>query len=122
MLGNSGTAHSVDYAIKRWPALVRYIEDGRHPIDNNPVENPIRPIALGRKNWLFAGSETAGKRACAIMSLLAGDSRGQRPRPERLAERRARPPADHARSRHRHAAAAPPEAGRLTLRPTPRKR
>ncbi len=40
------------------------------PIDNNPVENTIRPIALGRKNWLFAGSERAGKRASAIQTLL----------------------------------------------------
>ena len=71
VLGNSGTARAFDYAIKRWPALLRYLDDGRYPIDNNPVENAIRPIALGRKNWLFAGSETAGKRACAIMSLLA---------------------------------------------------
>jgi len=50
---------------------VRYVDDGRHPIDNNPIENAIRPVALGRKNWLFAGSETAGRRAAAIMSLLA---------------------------------------------------
>ena len=41
------------------------------PIDNNPVENAIRPIAIGKKNWLFAGSERAGKRAAAIQSLLA---------------------------------------------------
>jgi hypothetical protein len=41
------------------------------PIDNNPVENAIRPIALGKKNWLFTGSERAGKRAAAIQSLLA---------------------------------------------------
>lgn len=49
----------------------RYLDDGRYPIDNNPVENAIRPIALGRKNWLFAGSERAGERAAVIMSLLA---------------------------------------------------
>ena len=71
MLGNSGTAHAIDYTLRRWPALIRYADDGRYPIDNNPIENAIRPIALGRKNWLFAGSETAGKRAAAIMSLLA---------------------------------------------------
>ncbi|MHB8456042.1 MAG: transposase domain-containing protein, partial [Acidiferrobacterales bacterium] len=41
-----------------------------HPIDNNPAENAIRPIALGRKNWLFTGSERAGRRAAAIQSLL----------------------------------------------------
>lgn len=59
------------YTLKRWSALVRLLDDGRYPIDNNPIENAIRPIAIGRKNWLFAGSETAGKRAAAIMSLIA---------------------------------------------------
>ena len=44
--------------------------DGRFPIDNNPVENAIRPIAVGRKNWLFAGSLLAGQRAANIMSLI----------------------------------------------------
>jgi hypothetical protein len=50
---------------------VRFLDDGAWPIDNNPIENAIRPIAIGRKNWLFAGSETAGRRAAAITSLLA---------------------------------------------------
>jgi hypothetical protein len=71
VLGSSGTAKAVGYSLKRWSALARYLDDGRHPIDNNPIENAIRPIALGRKNWLFAGSEPAGKRAAAIMSLIA---------------------------------------------------
>lgn len=65
-----GTAKALDYSIKRWPALVRYADSGVLPIDNNPVENAIRPIAIGKKNWLFAGSERAGKRAAAIQSLL----------------------------------------------------
>lgn len=69
--GNSGTANAIDYTLRRWAALARYLEDGCYPIDNNPIENAIRPIALGRKNWLFAGSEPAGQRAAAIMSLLA---------------------------------------------------
>ncbi len=69
--GHSGTANAIDYTLRRWPALVRYLDDGRYPIDNNPIENAIRPIALGRKNWLFAGSHTAGQRAATIMSLLA---------------------------------------------------
>ena len=71
VLGNSGTARAVEYCLKRWPALARYVDDGRYPIDNNPIENAIRPVALGKKNWLFAGSESAGRRAAAIMSLLA---------------------------------------------------
>jgi transposase len=66
----SATAKAIDYSPKRWQALVRYIEDGAMPIDNNWVENQIRPIALGRSNWLFAGSLRAGKRAAAVMSLL----------------------------------------------------
>jgi transposase len=66
-----GTAKAIDYSLKRWTALSRYAESGALPIDNNPVENAIRPICLGKKNWLFAGSERAGKRAAAIQSLLA---------------------------------------------------
>ena len=56
--------------MKRWHALVRYIDDGDLPIDNNWVENQIRPIAIGRNNWLFAGSLRAGQRAAAVMSLV----------------------------------------------------
>jgi transposase len=65
-----GTAKAIDYSLKRWAALSRYATQGHFPIDNNPVENTIRPIALGKKNWLFAGSERAGKRAAAIQTLL----------------------------------------------------
>ncbi len=65
-----GTAKAMDYSLRRWEALSRYASDGRLPIDNNPVENAIRPIALGRKNWLFTGSERAGQRAAAIQTLL----------------------------------------------------
>jgi hypothetical protein len=53
-----------------WKALTRFIEDGDLPADNNWVENKIRPIAIGRSNWLFAGSLRAGQRAAAVMSLL----------------------------------------------------
>lgn len=70
-LGGSGLVKAIDYSLKRWSALTRYVNDGRYPIDNNPIENAIRPIALGRKNWLFVGSESAGRRAAAVMSLLA---------------------------------------------------
>jgi transposase len=66
----SATAKAMDYSIARWPALVRYLDDGDLPADNNWVENQIRPIAIGRNNWLFAGSLRAGKRAAAIMSLV----------------------------------------------------
>lgn len=65
-----GTAKALDYSLRRWVALSRYATAGNLPVDNNPVENVIRPIALGRKNWLFTGSEQAGKRAAAIQTLL----------------------------------------------------
>ncbi|EJL68225.1 transposase [Variovorax sp. CF313] len=63
-------ARALDYSLKRWTALTRYVDDGQLPIDNNWVENQIRPIALGRSNWLFAGSLRAGQRAAAVMSLI----------------------------------------------------
>jgi transposase len=63
-------AKAIDYSLGRWQALTRFLDDGALPIDNNWVENRIRPIALGRNNWLFAGSLRAGKRAAAIMSLI----------------------------------------------------
>jgi len=66
-----GTAKAIDYSLKRWLALSRYASNGTLPVDNNPVENAIRPICLGKKNWLFTGSERAGMRAAAIQTLLA---------------------------------------------------
>lgn len=65
-----GSAKALDYTLKRWPSLVRYAQTGHLPIDNNPVENVIRPIAIGKKNWLFTGSERAGQRAATIQTLL----------------------------------------------------
>ncbi len=67
----SDLAVAIRYALTRWTALTRYVGDGRIEIDNNPVERAIRPIALGRKNWLFAGSDAGGVRAAAIASLVA---------------------------------------------------
>jgi transposase len=64
------SAKALCYALKRWPAVMRYADTGHLPIDNNTCENAIRPIALGRKNWLFVGTERAGMRAAAIQSLL----------------------------------------------------
>lgn len=67
---SSATARALDYSLRRWPALTRFLDDGRLPVDNNWIENQIRPIAIGRNNWLFAGSLRAGQRAAAIMSLI----------------------------------------------------
>jgi transposase len=66
----TGTAKALDYTLHRWPALTRYAETGHLPIDNNALENAIRPIAVGKKNGLFAGSERAGQRAAVIQRLL----------------------------------------------------
>jgi transposase len=68
--GRSDLAGAIRYALTRWTALTRYVDDGTIEIDNNPVERAIRPIALGRKNWLFAGSDSGGMRAAAIASLI----------------------------------------------------
>ena len=68
--GNSATAKALDYSLKRWTALTRFVDDPQLPPDNNWIENQIRPIALGRSNWLFAGSLRAGQRAAAVMSLI----------------------------------------------------
>lgn len=64
-----GTAFA--YTLNLWPRLIRYIDDGRFLIDNNLIENSIRPVALGRKNYLFAGSHEAAQQAAIIYSLLA---------------------------------------------------
>lgn len=70
-LPKSPWGKAVGYSLNRWNKLCRYVEDGRIEIDNNLVENAIRPIALGRKNYLFAGSHEAAQRAAVIYSLLA---------------------------------------------------
>lgn len=66
----SATAKAIDYSLNRWEALTTYLADGNVQIDNNHLENLIRPWAMGRRAWLFAGSELAGQRAAIIMSLL----------------------------------------------------
>jgi transposase len=66
----SDTAAAIRYALSRWPALTRYVDDGHLEIDNNAAERALRVVALGRKNYLFAGSNAGGQRAAAIYSLL----------------------------------------------------
>jgi len=63
-------ARAIDYSLKRWDALIRFESDGALPPDNNHIENRIRPVAVGRSNWLFAGSLRSGQRAAAVMSLI----------------------------------------------------
>jgi hypothetical protein len=64
------TAKAIDYSLSNWRALAHYLVDGDVPIDNNAAENAIRPLAIGRKNWLFVGSQQAGERAGAMLSPI----------------------------------------------------
>jgi transposase len=66
----SGLAEAIGYALNHWQALIRYASDGRIEIDNNAAERALRAVALGRKNFLFAGSDAGGDRAAAIYSLV----------------------------------------------------
>jgi transposase len=66
----SDTTAAIRYALGLWPALTRYCDDGRLEIDNNAAERALRVVALGRKNYLFAGSDTGGERAASIYSLI----------------------------------------------------
>lgn len=66
----SAMAKALAYGRKRWTALTRFLDDGRAEIDNNIAERAIRSIAIGRKNWLFAGSKAGGERAAAIYSVI----------------------------------------------------
>lgn len=76
-LPKSLIAKAVNYALNNWEALCRYTEDGRLNIDNNPAERAIRPIVIGRKNWLFAGSDNGGKTAAIINSIVASCQRNK---------------------------------------------
>lgn len=68
--GRGKLAEAIRYALARWPALCRFLDDGRAELDTNPVERAIRPVALGRKNHLFAGSDGGGERWAIVCSLI----------------------------------------------------
>jgi transposase len=70
VLPKSPLGKAIGYAQNNWTALRRYTEDGRFAIDNNAAERAIRPVAVGRKNWLFAGSERGGRAAATFFTLL----------------------------------------------------
>jgi hypothetical protein len=63
-------ARALDYALKRWPAFTRFLDDGQICLTNNAAERALRGFALGRKAWLFAGSDRGGERAAMIYSLI----------------------------------------------------
>jgi transposase len=68
---NSDTGKAIDYSLKRWTALTRFLDDGRLCMSNNAAERELRAVAVGRKNWTFAGSDEGGRRAAAIYTLIA---------------------------------------------------
>jgi transposase len=68
---NSETGKAIDYSLKRWGALTRFLDDGRLCMSNNAAERELRAIAVGRRNWTFAGSDEGGRRAAAIYTLIA---------------------------------------------------
>jgi transposase len=63
-------AKAMRYALNRWPAFTLFLDDGRVAIDNNPAERAIRPVAIGRKNWLFAGSDAGGETLADAMTII----------------------------------------------------
>lgn len=71
MLPKNPLNEAINYTLNHWEQLTAYLADGRLPIDNNLVENAIRPVAIGRKNWLFAGSPEGAERMALIYSLVA---------------------------------------------------
>ena len=64
------TATAIDYMLKRWPAFTRFLDDGRVCLSNNAAERAIRGIAVGRRNWTFAGSDAGGRRSAAMYTLI----------------------------------------------------
>jgi hypothetical protein len=70
IMQKSDVAAAIRYALGHWPALVRYCGDGRVEIDNNAAERALRAVALGRKNYLFVGSNEGGNRAAAMYTLI----------------------------------------------------
>jgi transposase len=71
VLDKSPMATAINYTLAQWDALQRYVQDGRIPIDNNGAERALRPLAVGRKNWLFVGHEEAGRKGAVLFSLVA---------------------------------------------------
>ena len=70
VLPKSSIGQAISYTLGLWNRLTRYIDNGQVEIDNNLIENSIRPVALGRKNYMFAGSHEAAKQAAMIYSFL----------------------------------------------------
>ncbi|SIQ71375.1 IS66 C-terminal element [Janthinobacterium sp. TND4EL3] len=72
----SETAAAIQYALNLWPALLRYCDNGIIEIDNSAAERALRGVAIGRRNYLFAGADSGGERAAAVYSLIGTDKLG----------------------------------------------
>lgn len=70
MSRHADVAKAIDYMLKRWAAFSRFLDDGRICLTNNAAERALRGVALGRKAWMFAGSDRGGERAAAMYSLI----------------------------------------------------
>ena len=68
---HAATAQAIDYMLARWPAFTRFLDDGRICLSNNAAERALRGVALGRRSWLFAGSDRGGERAAAMYTPIA---------------------------------------------------
>ncbi|WP_239494772.1 IS66 family transposase, partial [Roseovarius amoyensis] len=68
--GKSALAKAFRYALRRWPSFTLFLEDGRVAIDNNPAERAIKPVVIGRKNWLFAGADAGGETLAEAMTII----------------------------------------------------
>ena len=71
VLPKAPIADAIGYARNQWGALTRFLDDARLKLDNNTAERQLRRVAVGRKNWLFAGSDEGAERACVLYSLIA---------------------------------------------------
>ena len=68
--GKSDLAKAFRYALRRWPSFTLFVDDGRVAMDNNPAERAIKPVVIGRKNWLFAGADAGGETLADAMTII----------------------------------------------------
>lgn len=68
--GKGDLAKAIRYALSRWPSFTLFLEDGRVAIDNNAAERAVKPVVIGRKNWMFAGSDAGGETLAGAMTII----------------------------------------------------
>ena len=107
---SNDTAKAINYLLNRWAAFTRFLDDGRVCLSNNAAERALRGVAVGRKNWTFAGSDAGGHRAAAVYTLDR-NLQDERCRPASLACRRAGPASRSSRQQSRRPASMELEIG-----------